>query len=195
MIVQDIISLIQIRSQHLAIAKNDSALIHFINLGMEELYRRFNLSIKSETVSVNRDRALYELSNEDVQMLLALYQNTGIEMRQSDVLDSMNYDYKIVNYRSFILRKPFEGYVYAVYKASPVMLRDVSDKVKLPGAMLPALLSYILYMSHDVINRDNKMESSVFYRVYERQCQELVSQGFTVPLNTESVAIQAKGYV
>ena len=195
MIVQDIISLIQIRSQHLAIAKNDSALIHFINLGMEELYRRFNLSIKSETVSVNRDRALYELSNEDVQMLLALYQNTGIEMRQSDVLDSMSYDYKIVNYRSFILRKPFEGYVYAVYKASPVMLRDVSDKVKLPGAMLPALLSYILYMSHDVINRDNKMESSVFYRVYERQCQELVSQGFTVPLNTESVAIQAKGYV
>lgn len=195
MIVQDIISLIQIRSQHLAIAKNDSALIHFINLGMEELYRRFNLSIKSETVPVNRDRALYELSNEDVQMLLALYQNTGIEMRQSDVLDSMNYDYKIVNYRSFILRKPFEGYVYAVYKASPVMLRDVSDKVKLPGAMLPALLSYILYMSHDVINRDNKMESSVFYRVYERQCQELVSQGFTVPLNTESVAIQAKGYV
>lgn len=195
MIVQDIISLIQIRSQHLAIAKNDSALIHFINLGMEELYRRFNLSIKSETVPVNRDRALYELSNEDVQMLLALYQNTGIEMRQSDVLDSMNYDYKIVNYRSFILRKPFEGYVYAVYKASPVMLRDVTDKVKLPGAMLPALLSYILYMSHDVINRDNKMESSVFYRVYERQCQELVSQGFTVPLNTESVAIQAKGYV
>ena len=195
MIVQDIISLIQIRSQHLAIAKNDSALIHFINLGMEELYRRFNLSIKSETVPVNRDRALYELSNEDVQMLLALYQNTGIEMRQSDVLDSMNYDYKIVNYRSFILRKPFEGYVYAVYKASPVMLRDVSDKVKLPGAMLPALLSYILYMSHDIINRDNKMESSVFYRVYERQCQELVSQGFTVPLNTESVAIQAKGYV
>ena len=195
MIVQDIISLIQIRSQHLAIAKNDNALIHFINLGMEELYRRFNLSIKSETVSVNRDRALYELSNEDVQMLLALYHNTGIEMKQSDVLDSMNYDYKIVNYRSFILRKPFEGYVYAVYKASPVMLRDVSDKVKLPGAMLHALLSYILYMSHDVINRDNKMESSVFYRVYERQCQELVAQGFTVPLNTESVAIQAKGYV
>ena len=69
MIVQDIISLIQIRSQHLAIAKNDSALIHFINLGMEELYRRFNLSIKSETVSVNRDRALYELSNEDVQRI------------------------------------------------------------------------------------------------------------------------------
>jgi hypothetical protein len=195
MIVQDIISLIQIRSQHLAIAKNNDAIIHFINLGMEELYRRFNLSIKSETVLTVSDRALYELSNEDVQMLLSLNHRTGIEMKQSDVLDSMNYDYKIVNYRSFILRKPFDGYVYAIYKASPVMLRDINDKIKLPGTMIPALLTYVMYMSHDVINRDNKTESNNFYKMFELQCRELDLQGFTVPLNTESTAVQARGYV
>ena len=195
MIVQDIIYLIQIRSQHLAIAKNNDALIHFINLGMEELYRRFNLSIKSETVLTVSDRALYELSNEDVQRLLSLNHRTGIEMMQSDVLDSMNYDYKIVNYRSFILRKPFDGYVYAIYKASPVMLRDINDKIKLPGTMIPALLTYVMYMSHDVINRDNKTESNNFYKMFELQCRELDLQGFTVPLNTESIAVQARGYV
>ena len=195
MIVQDIISLIQIRSQHLAIAKNNDAIIHFINLGMEELYRRFNLSIKSETVLTVSDIALYELANEDVQMLLSLNHRTGIEMKQSDVLDSMNYDYKIVNYRSFILRKPFDGYVYAIYKASPVMLRDINDKIKLPGTMIPALLTYVMYMSHDVINRDNKTESNNFYKMFELQCRELDLQGFTVPLNTESTAVQARGYV
>ena len=195
MIVQDIISLIQIRSQHLAIAKNNDALIHFINLGMEELYRRFNLSIKSETVLTVSDRALYELTNDDVQMLLSLNYKSGVEMKQSDVLDSMAYDYKIVNYRSFMLRKPFDGYVYAIYKASPVMLRDINDKVKLPGTMIPALLTYVMYMSHDIINRDNKTESNIFYQMFKRQCQELDQQGFTVPLNTESLAVQAKGYV
>lgn len=195
MIVQDIISLIQIRSQHLAIAKNNDALIHFINLGMEELYRRFNLSIKSETVLTISDRALYELTNDDVQMLLSLNYKDGVEMKQSDVLDSMAYDYKIVNYRSFMLRKPFDGYVYAIYKASPVMLRDINDKVKLPGTMIPALLTYVMYMSHDIINRDNKTESNTFYQMFKRQCQELDQQGFTVPLNTESLAVQAKGYV
>lgn len=195
MIVQDIISLMQIRSQHLAVVKNQDALIHFYNLGMEELYRRFNLSIRTETVTVTTLRALYELINEDVQMLLYLHDHTGRELKQSDVLDSMDYDYKIVNYRSFILRKPFEGYVYAIYKASPIQARDVNDKVKLPSAMVPALLSYMLYMSHDVINRDNKTESNVFYQVYEKQCQELVSQGFAVPLSIESAAVQSRGFV
>ena len=193
--VQELIDLAKVRLQNLQVSNNTDVLISFINLGMNELYRKFNLSIKSETINVSTDLALYELRNEDVEMLLAIYDKFGRELRQSDVLDSMDYDYKVVNYRSFLLRKPFEGYLYAVYKASPVKLVDVNDTVDLPESMVNALLTYIAYMANNTINRDNQQEAANQYQIFRDLCTELDMQGFKIPLNTEKVAVQARGFV
>lgn len=195
MIVQDIISLIQIRSQHIGVTEDTHSMIIFINMALSELYRRFNLSIKSETIVTNPDLALYELRNEDVQILLSLFEKTGRELVQSDVLGSSCYDYKMVNYKSFLLSKPKDGYLYAVYKASPIPLKDIEDKILLPDCMLNPMLTYISYLTNDTINRDNKNEASMFIQLFDKQCQELENQGYKVALNTETLAIQAKGFV
>jgi len=55
MLVKDIVDLAKIKLQNLAVAKNDTALIKFTFLGVSELYRRFNLSIKSETLTINEN--------------------------------------------------------------------------------------------------------------------------------------------
>lgn len=193
--VGEVLELAKIRLNNLIVAKNDKALISFINLGIGELYRRFNLSIKSETIDINGDLALYELRNNDVQMLLAVYDKMGRELRQSDVLDSMDYDYKVVNYRSFLLRKPFDGYLFAVYKASPIKLMDANDEIDLPESMINTLLTYVAYMANNTINRDNQQEASNQYQIFTQQCSELEMQGYKIPLNTETAAIQAKGFV
>jgi len=195
MIVQDIISLIQIRSQHIGVTEDTHSMIIFINMALSELYRRFNLSIKSETIVTSPDLALYELRNEDVQILLSLFEKTGRELVQSDVLGSSCYDYKMVNYKSFLLNKPKDGYLYAVYKASPIPLKDIEDKILLPDCMLNPMLTYISYLTNDTINRDNKNEASMFIQLFDKQCQELENQGYKVALNTETLAIQAKGFV
>lgn len=195
MIVQDIISLIQIRTQHISITEDVHTMITFINMAISELYRRFNLSIKSETITTNSDLALYELRNEDVQILLALFEKNGRELVQSDVLGSSCYDYKMVNYKSFLLRTPKDGYLYAVYKASPIPLKDIEDKVLLPDCMMTAMLTYISYLTNDTINRDNKNEAAMFMQLFDKQCQELENQGYKVALNTETLAVQAKGFV
>lgn len=193
--VEEVLELAKIRLDNLIVAENDKALISFINLGVGELYRRFNLSIKSETIDVNSNLALYELRNDDVQMLLAIYNKMGRELRQSDVLDSMDYDYKIVNYRSFLLRKPFDGYLFTVYKASPIKLVDANDEIDLPESMINTLLTYVAYMANNTINRDNQQEASNQYQIFTQQCTELEMQGYKIPLNTETAAIQAKGFV
>lgn len=193
--VGEVLELAKIRLNNLIVAENDRALISFINLGVGELYRRFNLSIKSETIDVNDNLALYELRNDDVQMLLTIYDKIGRELRQSDVLDSMDYDYKIVNYRSFLLRKPFDGYLFAVYKASPIKLADANDEIDLPESMINTLLTYVAYMANNTINRDNQQEASNQYQIFTQQCTELEMQGYKIPLNTETAAIQAKGFV
>lgn len=200
MIVQDILDLAKIKIGNLVISKNNDALIKLIYLGESELFRRFNLSIKSETIRISSDLSLYELRNNDVSLLLSVYDRDGVELKQSDVLDSKLWDYKIINYRSFVLHKPSNGLLYAVYKASPTVLADPNDIIDLPDAMIDALLCYVSYMGFSTLNStyNNKQggnESDIYYQKFIAACNELDMQGYKIPLNTETLAVNTKGYV
>ena len=202
MLVQDILDIAKIRLSNLAITKKDDVLIKAIYLGMSELFRRFNLSIKSETIRVNPDLALYELRNNDVSLLLSVYDRSGKELKQTDIIDSREWDYKIVNYRSFMLNKPQEGLLYAVYKASPIKIADYQDEIDLPDAMIDALILYIAYIAHGTISSFSSVngkggvaETDAFYQKFLAACNELEMQGFKIPLNTETLSVRVKGYV
>ena len=196
MYVKDVMDMAKISSlNNLAIAKNDDALIKFIYLGVSELYRRFNLSIKSETVLINENLNLYELRNSDVSLLLSVYDKLGRELKQTDVFNSNDYDYKLLNFRSFLLKKPFNGILFAVYKASPIVFKDSDDIIDLPDAMIDALLTYVAYVGHSTINRDNINEASAYSQRFDLTCRELEMQGYKVPLNSETLALQSKGFV
>lgn len=201
MLVQDILDLAKIKLNNLAISKNNNALIKMIYLGESELFRRFNLSIKSETIRISSDLSLYELRNNDVALLLSLYDRAGVELKQSDVIDSRFWDYKIINYKSFILNKPNDGLLYAVYKASPTVLADPNDEIDLPDAMIDALLLYVAYMAHSTITsfdaskRGAMTESDLLYQKFISACNELEMQGYKIPLNTETLSIRVKGFV
>lgn len=202
MLVQDVLDIAKIRLSNLAITKKDDVLIKAIYLGMSELFRRFNLSIKSETIRVNPDLALYELRNNDVSLLLSVYNRSGIELKQTDIIDSREWDYKIVNYRSFLLSKPQEGLLYAVYKASPIKIADYQDEIDLPDAMIDALILYVAYIAHGTISSFSSVngkggvaETDAFYQKFLAACNELEMQGFKIPLNTETLSVRVKGYV
>lgn len=179
---------------NLPVAKNETALIGFINLGVSELYRRFNLSIKVETIITNPDLALYELRNKDISLLLGVYNSRGEELRQTDVLNGSN-DYKIINFRSFLLQDPKDDLLFAVYKASSSKLTAITDKIDLPDSMMDALLTYIAYIGHSTINKDNINESSAYARRFSDACDELDNQGYRISINNESISLRLRGYI
>lgn len=195
MTVQDVLDIAKLKLNNNAISRNENALIKFIYLGVSELFNRFNLSIKSETVRLNENLAMYSLRNDDVSMLLNLYNREGTELKQSDIINGRDWDYKIINYKSFLLNKPVNGLLYAVYKASPIVLQDGKDIIDLPDAMIDALLSYICYMGCSTINRDNMDETSKWLQAFDKACMSLEMQGYKIPLNTETLGILVKGYV
>lgn len=199
--VQDIVDLVKARSGNIAITKNVGTLIRFIYLGVSELYRIFNLSIKSEVLVVNPNMSMYSLQNPDVSLLLSVYHMSGRELKQSDVVNACDWETKIINYKTFILNHPFEGYLYAVYKASPEVFLDTDDKIDLPDAMIDALLSYVSYMVHSTVTspastlgRSATTESGQYYQQFKASCQELEMQGYKIPLNSEMLSVLAKGY-
>lgn len=201
MFVKDVLTMAKTRLSNLAIAKNEEALILFMNLGVNELFRRFNLAIKSEVVLTNPNLALYELRNSDVSLFLTLYDKNGVELQQTDVLNSNYWDYKLVNYKSFVLQKPTDNTLYAIYKASAPELKELNDEVELPTAMIEALLSYIAYMGHSTVTTQTsvlsrgKSEADIHYERFLAACNELEMQGYKIPLNTETVSINVKGYI
>lgn len=195
MLVKDIMRLAKIRVNNIAVSRSDEAMLGFINMGVADLYRRFDLRIKSETVITNDDLALYELKSTDVLMLLSLYDRNGRELTQTDVLDSNQYDYKQINYRSFLLRKPFNGYIYTLYKASAIPLKDENDYIDIPDAMIEALLAHIAYSAFSTINRDNMNEFNTYLQRYELACQSLENQGYKISINTERINMITKGFV
>ena len=195
MLVSDVMDMAKVSSlANLPVSKNDNALIKFINLGVSELYRRFNLSIKVETVITNPNLALYELRSPDVSLLFNVYNNKAQELIQTDVLGG-TYDYKIINYKSFMLRQPKDDLVFAVYKASSPRLEKATDEIELPDSMMDALLTYVAYIGHSTINKDNINESSAYSKRFEIATQELENQGYRIPLNSESIDLKVRGYV
>ena len=195
--VSDIVEIAKITFlNNIAISRNDKALIKFVQLGVSELYRRFNLSIKSETITTSTNLTLYELKNQDVSLLLGVFDRTGRELKETDVMDSRTFEYKMVNYKSFLLRNPFDGLLYAVYKASPSKaLENLEDYIELPDAMMDALLTYVAYIGHSTINKDNINEASAYLQRFDMACRELDMQGYRIELSSESLSLHAKGYV
>lgn len=195
MTVKEVLRLAKIRLANIVISKNDEAMLDFINLGVNELYRRFDLKVKSETVEINDNLALYELRSPDVIMLLTIFNRAGVELKQTDVIDSRQYDYKQINYRTFMLKKPFNGELYALYKASSVPLADKDDIIDLPDAMIDALLAYISYAGYYTINRDNMNEANTYFQRFEMACASLEMQGYKMPLSNERISLAAKGFI
>ena len=194
MIVQDVIDIAKMGFlNNLNVSNKEDTLVKFVYLGVSELYRRFNLSIKVETILTNPMLSLYELRSPDVSLLLSLYDSRGRELKQTDVL-SGQHDYKIMNFRSFLLEHPKDGTVFAVYKASAPPLTDATDIIDLPDSMMDALLCYVAYLGHSTINKDNVNEANQFFQRFEHRCQDLDNQGYRIPLNTETISVRLKGY-
>lgn len=201
MLVQDVLDIVKIRSDNVALSRNDKALIQFIYLGLTQLYKRFTLSIKHEAIETNPEKPFYELRNEDVAMLLYVYDIDGKELKDSDVVDGREWDIKRIGHRGFLLNNPEYGFVYAVYSADPPRIQDGADYIDIPYAMLDALLCYVTYMIHStvtsttsVLGRGSSLEATDYYQKFLQACQELEMQGFKCNVNAETLSVAVKGY-
>jgi hypothetical protein len=145
----------------------------YLFLGIAELYKRFNLLVKSEAVRTVPETAMYELTNSDINQVLAIYNSEGEELLPMTVINSRNYDYKQLNYRTFIIIRPKDELLTFVYKASPADITDLDAELVIPPDMEGALLDYIGYMGHSTINKDNSHEATLYLQKFERDCSLL----------------------
>ena len=198
----DLIELVKCQLNNWTSVSTDSfAIMQYLNMGVSDLYEKFNLNLKNETIHVVPEQAVYDLKSDDANLILKIYNEQGEELNSSDVIDSADWDYKLVNYKTFIFHNKSlnEGLLYVLYKAAPIEVQDKNDVLDIPNAFKEALMLYMMYLgtstSHSQTNMSaNGNQNNNFQQLYTQKCAELLQLGYMMPINSEGMSVIARGY-
>lgn len=197
----DIIGLVKVQLSNWNISRDDDALYQYLNMGLSDLYEKFNIGIKSETVTIVSEQAVYQLKSSEANLIIRLYDETGRELQDNDVVGGKGWEYKLVNYKTFILNKPYNGLMYVLYKSAPIEVKDTNDILDIPSIFKEVLMLYMMYLGTSTIRSDASKDSggwdarNHFIQIYNGKCQELAMNGYQIGIGIESLPINIKGYV
>lgn len=175
--------------------KDDDAVLSYINLGLIELYKRFNIKTNVEVIRTSPVTPFYTLRSEDINQVISVYDINNRELTVKKAIDDENYDIAQINYNSFLLTEPKDEELLFVYKAAPTLVTSTSEKIDLPYAMLEALLHYVGYRAHGSINGEINAEHSSHYTRFERSCNLLVREGYETEALNIGFSVSKQGFV
>ena len=198
----DLIELVKCQLNNWTSVSTDSfAIMQYLNMGVSDLYEKFNLNLKNETIHVVPEQAVYDLKSDDANLILKIYNEQGEELSSSDVIDSADWDYKLVNYKTFIFHNKSlkEGLLYVLYKAAPIEIQDNNDTLDIPNAFKEALMLYMMYLGTSTSHSQTNMsaqgnQNNNFQQLYTQKCAELLQLGYMMPINSEGMSVIARGY-
>lgn len=177
------------------LAHQSEALLSYINLGLIELYKRFDLSVKVEIVRTSPLVSVYQLRNNDIQKVIDIYDADGKSLRTPSINGEHDYDINLIAHNTYLFKAPREEDIAFVYSSAPILLKTMNDTVDIPIALLEALLHYIGYRAHAALNGNIDSENNTHYSRFEKSCNEAMLQGFGSAVDLTNVSIETKGYV
>lgn len=175
--------------------KTDSVVITYLNLGLIELYKRFNVKTGVETIRTTPLTPFYTLRSEDINQVISVYDSNNKELTTKRVADSTDYDIAQINYNTFLLQEPKDEELLFVYKAAPEQCTIVTDVVDIPYAMVEALLHYIGYRAHGSINGNINAEHTTHYTRFEKSCALLIAEGYETDALTVRDSVVKRGFL
>ena len=155
----------------------DARVINYINLGMIELYKRFQLRSAEAIITMESDSTTYTLDSTDTRVSM---DNTALDvMAIQEAYDESgaglsinveNDEYGIMTpaFNQVQIPNPVEGEVIGiVYLAGPTYITDVTETLKLPQSLLEALLHYVGYRAHGAVDGKVEAETTTHYQKFE----------------------------
>lgn len=198
----DIIKLVKVQLSNWNISRDESALYQYLNMGLSDLGEKFNLYWRIETIQVVPEQAVYQLKGEDVNLVIEVYDESGKQLVSSDVIDSRDWEYKLINYKTILINNPkrVDGLLYVLYKAAHIEVVDENDVLDIPNIFKEALMLYMMYLGTATIRSDASKDSggwdtrNHFLQMYNSKCQELSTNGYKINIGIEGMPIYVKGY-
>ena len=190
--------------RQLAVKDDVDAVISFINMGMLELYKRFNLRTEEAIVSLDANTTIYTLDPDldninmlddcDLMYIVGIYDEDGniVGLNNEDEPNSV----LTPSYDTIQVPNPADGtYLSVMYIATPTRLTATTDTVKLPASLYEALLHYIGYRGHGSIDGNINTENNTHYMRFEKSCTTAKEYGLVTADETPYRVVTVKGFL
>ena len=172
---------------------DDTTIIAYINLGMMELHRRFNVRVGVEVIQTVSTIPVYNMRNADIIQILSVHNALDELLAPQAYIGDEDYDIKYINYNTILLNKAKDEELVIVYKASSLFIAELTDEVGVPPVLIEALLSYIGYKAHGA--KDPGAENSPYFNKFNAVCAGIIRDGFGTDDAIPGQSTQMKGFV
>lgn len=172
--------------------------LSYINLGMTELYKRFNLRIEELTVEMVEGQTVYTITEPLLNTILAVFDENGdpFPLNVEEDINSVN----TPAYNAIQVPNPIAGsFVFTLYNSAPERLVWVDDlstvNAVIPPTMLEALLHYVGYRAHGALDGAINAENNTHYMRFDASCSRLINLGL-LPMDTYGAGtkLEDKGF-
>jgi len=173
--------------KQLAVKDDKNAVLGFINSGILEIYKRFNLWEEEAIVNMTTGVTTYLLDGTDVNvtmdlsdheflMVEAVYAEDGLLMTLNDEQDV--YGASTPKYNRLEVFQETNGETLSViYRAAPIFLTNEKASIGLPPQFNEALFNYVGYRGHGSVKGDIKSENNTHYMRFEQSCKRIKLEG------------------
>lgn len=198
-------------------AKDDKAVVRgYINSGILEIYKRFNLWEEEAVVTIADGVSVYELDGIDANVVMDLSDHHYLmveevwlvtddielenrklalnEVRDVDGIYTPKY-----NRLTISTHKDTEllagRILNVIYRAAPLFLTNEKAVIPLPPQFQEALFNYVGYRAHSSIKGDEKSENNTHYKRFNASCKRVVFDGLYIQDDLTSEKFEIRGFV
>lgn len=159
-------------------------LVGYLNLGVLELYKRFQLKVEEFLIELQDGVDIYTLPS-NCMWIIAAYGEVPIDSVESVNILPVNEEdnplsINTVGWNKVQVPVSVAGaYVSIIYVASPDVytVSELEEEVSLPAQMVEALLMYMGYRANSSIDTGVQTEDSIYYQRFEASCEKLRQYG------------------
>lgn len=161
-------------------ADKPEVIVGYMNLGVLELYKRFQLKVGEHMIDLLDGVDVYTMPS-DYMWMIAAYGEVAISSTENVNLLPINEEdnplsVNTIGWNKVQIPVSVSGaYVSIIYVASPSVysINDLDVEVDLPAQMIEALLAYIGYRANSAIDSGVQTEDSVYYQRFEASCEKM----------------------
>ena len=193
--------------KQLSVKDDKPTVISFINLGVLELYKRFELWDAEALITMVAGKSLYLLDGTDTDVTIDLsdkqlliveeaWDPDGERMTINDTEDSYGVATPKYNQIEIGPDAIVDGQqISIIFRAAPIDLLHERQTIDLAPQFHEALFHYVGYRGHGSVKGDLKSENNTHYMRFEKSCDEVDMQGLGSRDDMESYKFEKRGFV
>jgi len=206
MLISEAITLLkESEIKQLKVKDDVPTLIGYVNMGVLELHKRFNLWNEEAIITMVLGTKRYlldgtdanvtmDLSDHSLLLIEEVYEETGEQMSLNNELDP--YGAATPRWNELEVVEEVDGQLLSViYRAAPKFAVADTEEIPLPPQFTEALFHYVGYRAHASVKGDEQSENNTHYKRFEASCGRINFHGLVTPDSLESTKFETRGFV